>query len=186
MRLHRPVELVGITSNASNLADASDMAEQSFPAPGRILYSLINLRFLLVGLVRDLVRIVLTGLSFLSLHCANIGFGVAAGEQNGCGEQHSQRNFRHRSSSTRLAAIHHPAWLWALLLVQRPIEGWGRDLSCPVRTNSVVRPRMPVSRPVAWMSWISEEARRVGRRPAEVWLARKFYGFFRKDERSGR
>jgi hypothetical protein len=63
------------------------------------------------------------------LHCANIGFGVAAGEQNGCGEQHSQRNFRHRSSSTRLAAIHHPAWLWALLLVQRPVEGWGRDLS---------------------------------------------------------
>ena len=105
------------------------MAEQLFPAPGRIRYSRINLHFLLVGLVRDFVRIVLTGLSFLSLHCANIGFGVATGEQNGCGEQHSQRNFRHRSSSTRLATIHHPAWLWALLLVQRPVEGWGRDLS---------------------------------------------------------
>ena len=90
---------------------------------------IIKLHFLLVGLVRDLVRIVLTGLSLLSLHCANIGFGVAAGEQNGCGEQYSQRNFRHRSSSTRLATIHHPAWLWALLLVHRPVEGWGRDLS---------------------------------------------------------
>jgi hypothetical protein len=134
MRSHRPVELVGIPSNGS------DMAEQPFPSPGRILYSLINLHFLLVGLVRDLVRIVLKGVSLLSLHCANIGFGVAAGEQNGYGEQHSQGNLMHRSSSTRLVTIHHPAWLWALLLVPRPIEGWGRDLSCPVRTNSVVRP----------------------------------------------
>jgi hypothetical protein len=107
------------------------------------------LHFLLVGLVRDLVRIVLTGLSFLSLHCANIGFGVAAGEQNGYGEQHSQRNLRHRSSSTRLAAIHHPAWLWALLLVHQLRDG---DATCLVRTNSVVRPIMPVSGPVAWMS----------------------------------
>jgi hypothetical protein len=130
---HAPVraqrELAGMPSNASNLANASDMAEQPFPAPGRIRYSLMNLHFLIVGLARDLVRVALHGLSFLSLHCANIGFGVAAGEQNGCGEQHSQRNLMHRSSSTRLAAIHHPAWLWALLLVQRPIEGWGRDLS---------------------------------------------------------
>ena len=105
------------------------MAEQPCPAPGRILHSLIKLHFLLVGLVRDLVGIVLKGLSLLSLHCANIGLGVAAGEQNGCGEQHSQRNLMHRSPSIRLAAIHHPAWLWALLLVQRPIEGRGRDLS---------------------------------------------------------
>ena len=52
------------------------------------------------------------------------------------------------------------------------------DATCPVRTNSVVRPIMPVSRPVAWMSWISDEARRVGRRPAGVWLAQKLLRIF--------
>lgn len=38
-------ELAGMTANASNLATASDMAEQPFPAPGRIRYSLMNLHF---------------------------------------------------------------------------------------------------------------------------------------------
>lgn len=52
------------------------------------------------------------------------------------------------------------------------------DATCPVRANSVVRPIMPVSRAVAWRSWISDEATRVGRRPAGVWPAQKILRIF--------
>jgi hypothetical protein len=69
-------KLVGILSNASNLT------EQPFPAPGRILYWLMNLHFLLVGLACYLVRIAFKGLSF-QVRCTHIALGVAAGDQNG-------------------------------------------------------------------------------------------------------
>ena len=80
--------------------------------------------FLLVGLACYLVRIAFKGLGS-QIRCAHIALGVAAGDQNGCGEQHDQRNLVHRSSSVRLTAIHHPRWLLALLLVQRPVGGRG-------------------------------------------------------------
>src|ERR1700730_14327069 len=42
--------------------------------------------------------------------------------------------------------------------------------------SSVVHSIMRVSRPVAWMSWISEEARRVAAVPPGSGQRRKFYG----------
>jgi hypothetical protein len=81
-------------------------------ALGRIPYWLMSLHFLFVGLACGLVRVALSRLSSVS-HGARIALGVAAGEQNGCGEHRNQRNLIHRSSSTRFTAIHHPPWVLA-------------------------------------------------------------------------
>ena len=109
-------------------------------SPGRILYSLMNLHFLLVRLARDLVRIRLRGLSLG--HCATIGRGVAAGDQNGCGEQHNQRNLTHRSSSRTSRS--YSSFPLAVGIATGPMTNWGTGTAtCPLRTNSVARDTGP-------------------------------------------
>jgi hypothetical protein len=99
------------------------------PALGRTLLPHGNLHILLVGLTRDSVRIALCGLSLLSvIQFANIGLGVAAGDENCCGEQHNQRNLMHRSSSRHLAT----SFPLAVGTATGPKTRWG-TVTRPVR-----------------------------------------------------